>query len=93
MVGRIFCLDAVGPRRPPLDLGERPQRRDTARAARLQAKREAAMAAFAKSWRGERLRLPYPARCARSSVTRRGTRLASADVTMIFQVEKSHFVT
>ena len=27
IVARTFCLDAVGPQGPPLDAGERPQRR------------------------------------------------------------------
>jgi hypothetical protein len=50
VIGRIFMVP-VAPEGPPLDVGERPQRRHTSRCARLRAEREAAMAAFAKSWR------------------------------------------
>ena len=35
VVGRIFCLDAVGPQGRPLDVGERPQRRHQASGIRL----------------------------------------------------------
>jgi hypothetical protein len=39
--------------RAPLDVGDGSQRRHTPRAHRYEVKREAAMAAFAKSWRRE----------------------------------------
>jgi hypothetical protein len=51
IVGRIFKVPIV-PQDQPWDVGQRPQRRDTARAAHgYEPTREAAMAAFAKSWR------------------------------------------
>jgi len=49
-VGRIFTVPTA-PEGRPLDVGERPQRRDTSGRARLRADARAAMAAFAKSWR------------------------------------------
>ena len=53
VVGRIFCLDAVGPQGRPR-MWASGHNGDIKRAARgYEATREAAMAAFAKSWRRE----------------------------------------
>jgi hypothetical protein len=53
VVGRIFCLDAVGPRGRPW-MWASGHNGDIKRAAHgYEATREAAMTAFAKSWRSE----------------------------------------
>jgi hypothetical protein len=52
IVGRVFQKSADRAARPPLDVGERPQRSDTPRGPTAnEATREEAMAAFAQSWR------------------------------------------
>jgi hypothetical protein len=50
IVGRIFFLAAVSPEGPPLDVGERPNGHIRRAAHGYEPTREAAMAAFAKSW-------------------------------------------
>ena len=62
VVGRIFCLDAVGPQGRPW-MWASGYKGDIKRAAHGYAEtREAAMAAFAKSWCGDsRLRTAAPA--------------------------------